>query len=137
MASPPPGTVVLFLASDPADPDRQAAHTPTATWLERTFVPPRIAFTRSTRAPSLREGEPGPFPAEQVMCAQRVVDQARKGRRTVRMVDVNEPGDARDLVQRFVTPADVLPVLVRADGARLVGAESFTPPSIRRFLAGS
>jgi hypothetical protein len=136
MASPAPGSVLLFLGSDPALADRLAARPATLAWMARFFVPPSVVLARAARATGAPGDEPGPFPPDQVLCAQRVLDRAKKLRRTVQLVDVNRPGEARALVQRFVAATDVLPILVRPDGARLIGTESFDPRSIREFLAG-
>jgi len=137
VGGPSPGTVVLFLGSDPALAERLAARPATYAWMARFFVPPNLLLDRAARATSASTDEPGPFPSDQVMCAQTVVDCARKNGRSLQLVDVNRPGEARELVQRYVTSQDVLPILVRADGARLVGAESFDVRTVRTFLAGS
>jgi hypothetical protein len=54
----------------------------------------------------------------------------------VRLVDVNRPGEDGPLVDRFVTPELALPILVRPDGKRIWGIESFTASNVRRFLSG-
>lgn len=134
MASPPPGTVVLFLGSDPALAERLGTRPTTLAWMSRFVLPPSLVLARAARTTGAPAGEPGPFPADQVVCAQRVLDRAKKVRRTVQVVDVNRPGDDLALVQKYVAATDVLPILVRPDGARLVGTESFDARSIREFL---
>jgi len=137
MAAPAPGTVVLFLGSDPETEHRVGALPGTVSWLARTVFPANVFLGPPFRSSKSSEDEIGPFPADQVMCAQRVLDQAKKVGRTVQFVDVNRPGEARELVLRFMGPGDVLPVLLRQDGARLAGAESFDGRTIREFLTRS
>ncbi len=134
MAAPSPGSVVVFLGSDPGLADRLAGRPAPVGWMSRTFLPGNLVLARgSTGGPSAE----GAFPADQLMCAQRLIDLAKRSHRTVRIVDVNRPGDDRPLVERFVGPDDVLPVAVRADGQRLVGAEGFGKPRLLDFLAGA
>ncbi len=134
MAAPSPRSVVLFLASDPALADRLAAMPATLGWMSRLLLPASVVLNRAGRAMADGSTE-GPFPADQVMCAQRLIDLAKRARCTVRVVDVNRPGSDRALVDRYVTVADVLPIAVRADGQRVVGVEQFEPPRLRQFLA--
>jgi len=54
----------------------------------------------------------------------------------VSIVDVNQPAGFQALVARWVGPNDVLPILVRPDGARLEGIEEFGPRRVRRFIRG-
>jgi hypothetical protein len=135
MAAPPPGSVIVFLGSDPESVDLLAARPATLTWMSR-FLPANLVLGRAEAAEADRSAE-GPFPPDQVMCAQRLLDLAKRAHRSVRVVDVNRPGPDRPLVQRYVTENDVLPIAVRADGQRLVGTEGFEPPLIRRFLASA
>jgi len=69
------------------------------------------------------------------MCAQLSTDVAKQRGRNLRLVDVNDPGEDRALVQQYVGVADVLPILLRSDGSRLEGEEAFTPRAVRRFMA--
>lgn len=81
------------------------------------------------------EGElPWQFPVEQRACVRLVLDMARSVGRVVQVVDVNRPAGDRDLVERWVTPETVLPLLISPDGRRREGAESFVPSQIRKFL---
>jgi hypothetical protein len=77
------------------------------------------------------------IPADQVGCIRDVARIARAEGTTVRIVDVNRAELNQALVDRWVGPNDVLPVLVRADGAKLVGAEQFVPRKIQRFIRGN
>jgi hypothetical protein len=69
-------------------------------------------------------------------CLQIVLDAAKRQQREVLVVDVDRPGGQHDLVERCVGPEDVLPLLLRSDGARLEGQENFAPAKVRRFIAG-
>jgi hypothetical protein len=130
-----PGSLVLFLGGDPALARRLASQP------VPTGVLQRLALTSTVlthRARTERAGAPAgalAWPPDQVMCAQRVLDLAKKAGRAVRLVDVNQPGDDRPLVAQYVGEADLLPLLVRSDGARLEGVEAFTSEAVRTFLA--
>jgi hypothetical protein len=76
------------------------------------------------------------LPRSQETCAEMVIEIAMRERRPLLLVDVNRPGEFRDLVVRWVQPTDVMPLLVRPDGARLEGEENFVPGKVRRFVAG-
>jgi hypothetical protein len=65
-----------------------------------------------------------------------VLNFVERQHRSLLVVDVNAPGDHRDLVERWVGAEDVLPLLVRPDGRRLGGEENFVPGRVRRFIAG-
>lgn len=84
------------------------------------------------------EGEvPWRLPVEQMACIQLVLDLARPSGRVVRLVDVNQPGDDRELVERWEGQDGVLPTLVAPDGRQLAGVESFDRERVRKFLAKS
>lgn len=70
----------------------------------------------------------------QVAIGRMVLDLASECGVSIQVIDVDHSGPDVDLVQRFVAPDDDLPILVRPDGARLTGAESFVPVSLREFL---
>jgi hypothetical protein len=78
--------------------------------------------------------EPWHFPPELVKHINLVVGVAHREGRTVTIVDVNRAGDLQALVDRFVGPNDVLPILVRPDGARMEGTENFVPEGVRQFM---
>lgn len=147
MVAPIPGTVVLFVAGDPALARVRAASTATSVgfvgralgWGLPPIMTSGVRNAGQPAAPS-RSGPPEPrepIPPEHVRCAQQVLDVAKRSKREVRIVDVNRPGDDGALVARYVDVNDVLPILVRSDGARLEGEEAFTRSAIRRFLAGA
>jgi hypothetical protein len=133
VAAPAPGTVVLFLAGDPALAERQANPAVVATMWSR-FLPANFVMRKGTPPPRDPDA-PGPFPPDQLMCAQRLLDAAKLLGRSVKIVDVNRPGEDRELVRRWVSAADILPILLRSDGNRLEGAEAFHPATLRGFLA--
>jgi hypothetical protein len=75
-------------------------------------------------------------PADQAECVREVGRIAEEERTTVTVVDVNRPGNGQALVDKWVDSNDVFPLLVRSDGAKLVGADQFVTGKIRRFLRG-
>jgi len=132
-----PGTLLLFLGGDPDLPAMRQPIRQRYTMLERLFLPRTTGAGPSTPVPPRDPAAPWPYPVAHVMCAQRLADAARRTGRAVKTVDVNRPGEDRALVEGFVGPNDVLPFVVRSDGARLEGAESFTPAALRKFVAAS
>lgn len=85
--------------------------------------------------------EPADFEGDQMYgpdarIGRMVLEIARKRGAAVTVVDVNRPGEAADLVRTYLQPDDVYPVLVRADGARLVGSDAFVPAAVERFVSG-
>lgn len=78
---------------------------------------------------------PGQVFGEAGRIGRLVLDVARRNGLSVKVVNVNDPGDDRVLTQRHLGPDDALPVLIRPDGARLAGEESFVPSTLERFLA--
>jgi len=139
MSAPLVGTVVLFLGGDPALAETQAARPAMYAGFSRFFLPGTLSsgLGGPKRRDQAGAGPPMAFPPEQVMCAQRLLDLAKRLGRTVRLVDVNHPGNDRPLVERFVGPSDVLPIALRFDGERLEGEESFEAGNLRQFLQGA
>lgn len=138
MAAPTPGTVLMFLTGDPALA-RRRAQTPEAVGMMARVMLPATMFLGTRHRPPT-PGSPDAdamYPEDQLACAQLVLDALPGLGRSVRFVDVNQAGDAQPLVDRFTTESDVFPVLVRADGSRLVGQEAFSKSSLRQFLAGA
>lgn len=74
------------------------------------------------------------FPVEQRSCILLVEEIAATTGDEVRVIDVNQPGEDRRLVERWAGPEAVLPLLVSPLGRRLEGAESFRPKRVRQFL---
>lgn len=86
--------------------------------------------------PPLTDRRPWHLPPQQVACIDVVLDAAERERRTVLVIDVNRPEDHQELVDRWVMPNDVMPLLVRPDGRRLDGEENFVPHRVRQFITG-
>jgi len=137
VSAPAPKTVVLFLSGDPVLAERLAAQPATYAGFSRFFVSGALASgLGGPKAPKRRSGDAGrAFPPGQVMCAQRLTDVAKRMGRTVKIVDVNDPGGDAGLVAQYIGSGDVLPVAVRSDGERLEGEEAFDTANLRRFLA--
>jgi hypothetical protein len=138
MPAPEPLDLLLFVAGEPGSGETPA-------WRYVRFLGPALGGL-SARAYNDPDGAPRPgpsgaperhLPPEAVRDVQVLLDEASASHRRVKMVDVNRPGEDRYLVERWVHADDVMPVLVRPDGARLRGAENFTPRKIRQFLGTS
>jgi hypothetical protein len=71
-----------------------------------------------------------------VTCVNLVLEAADRVGRAVTLVNVEDPREDQALIQRWVTPDTLLPLLVRFDGATLSGSESFLPRAVKRFVAG-
>ncbi|HTT26170.1 MAG TPA: hypothetical protein VMH90_04320 [Thermoplasmata archaeon] len=84
--------------------------------------------------PSAEPPDDWRLPADAVMCVEVVESEARRVHREVRVVDVNRPGDDRPLVEQWITPSDVLPLLLDPSGRRLEGVENFQRAAVRAFL---
>jgi hypothetical protein len=100
-------------------------------WLDNADHRPRSRDDPPTR---LGDERPWHLPPQQILCANLVLKTAQLRRRSVAVVDANRPAGFEDLVQRWVGPNDVLPLLVRPDGARLEGVEDFTSRKVRQFI---
>ena len=150
MTSGAPGRLTLFVAGEPK----------TVPTVRETNVGlyPRIAGVvigsaavapgpatqpTVTTAPPLRSDEAPPeeapewyIPPDQMTALNLVLQIAQERRQAVLVVDANRPEDQQGLVDQYVGENDVLPLLIRGDGARLDGGENFTPSKLRAFLAG-
>ncbi len=131
-----PGTVLLLVGGDPALKERRDGTPANLSMGARIFLPANLAAKRPGPPPGA-EDEAWPLPPAQLMGAQQLLDATKRQGRTVKVVDVNRPGDDLGLVQRFFGVEDPLPIAVRSDGVRLVGAETFTPKALRDFLRGA
>ncbi|MGP8078058.1 MAG: hypothetical protein ACLQD8_00775 [Thermoplasmata archaeon] len=137
--------VILFVSGEPG-PVENTFRRGIVSMGPRMFGILRTPWTRITPegdheyqsavSPDPGEGVTWHVPAQEVGSVEMVRDAARAEARTVTLVNVNAPGAQRDLVTRWVGPDDVLPILVRSDGARLVGIESFTERAVREFVGG-
>jgi hypothetical protein len=77
---------------------------------------------------------PGQVYGDEGRTGRMVLEIAQKRGLAVKVVDVDAPGDDEPLVQRYISDDDLLPVLIRPDGQRLSGDESFVPATVERFL---
>lgn len=137
MSAPPPGSLLLFVAGDPDLAERLTRFPRQLNRMAAFMIPPGLLIGRGPRTPPPDPAAPWLIPADQMMCVDRLAEAVQGTGRTVKVVDVNRPGDDRPFVERWVGPQDVLPILIRPDGARMEGAESFSPGALRKFLAPS
>jgi hypothetical protein len=100
-------------------------------WLSRRLSPAR---SEDARPPAGTEKSSWHLPREAVASVNLVTHIVRRNGRSLTVVDVNRRSGQRALVDRWVTPNTVLPLLVRADGARLEGCDEFIPKRVRRFV---
>ena len=146
----PLGLLVLFVAGEPQVlPDIRQSTAGTGeriagSVLSRAgaaFKDRRFGFsenrprTNDLEQPPSSGQPPWRLPPSQAACLDIVLEAAKRQQRTVLVVDVDRPGEHRDLVNRYLGPDDVLPLLIRPDGARLEGEEEFTSTKVRKFIA--
>jgi len=134
VSEPGPGSLLVFVGGDPSLFDRLPALPGGFARMASFVLPPTLLL--GPARPSVKPGPdaPWPIPADQLMALQHLAEVTRRTGTGVRVIDVNRPGEDRSLVERYVGPEDVLPVLVRPDGARLQGFEAFNPAGLRRFV---
>ena len=127
-----PKAYLLFAAGEPdrGDDGRRMASQLTVPTI---LLSPRISGSSSPDPPSVEV--PWHFPVEQRSCVRLVTDIAQSMGRVVSVVDVNWPERDRDLVERWIGPSTLLPLLIAPDGRRLEGIEAFVPARVRRFLS--
>jgi hypothetical protein len=89
------------------------------------------------RDPTAPAPVPWHLPAPQAQCAAIVLEIAHTTGVSVTVLDINLASSPREVIDRWVRPDDLLPLLVRGDGVRLQGLEEFVPGKIRRFLRGA
>jgi hypothetical protein len=145
-----PGQLVLFVAGEPqTSPDIRQTTAGMGERIAGLMIPGAgaafkdLRFGHPENRPRTNDLEQPPssgqphwhLPPSQVACLDMVMDAAERKRIGVLVVDVDRPGMFQDLVERYVRPNDVLPLLVRSDGARLGGEESFTAARVRKFIA--
>lgn len=138
-----PGSIdlILFVSGEPGPAENLSRDVVSSVGARLVgSVIPSTWFQRGGAAPGSRPSPPPPegaeewhVPREEVSTVNLVVELAHDAGRSVTMVNVNGRVD-QQLSQRWVSVQDVLPVLVRPDGARLVGLEQFGPRSLREFL---
>ncbi len=126
---------VLFAASEPVRGDegyRVASRLPRF----RAFQFASPAGSGSNAAAGSDGGPPYEFPGEVGRCVRLAVELAESASVALHVIDLHQPGDASALVERWVTPETLFPLLVAPDGRRLEGAASFVPSTLRSFYRG-
>ena len=136
MGARPRIDLLMFLAGEPGSGEEPG-------WRYVGFLDGTIRQRAARRAarnpppPGVTGQEPWHFPPEMVKHVNLVLEVAQREGRTVTIVDVNRAGEHLDLVHRLVGPNNVVPILVRPDGARLEGTENFVPDVLRQFMSRS
>ncbi len=126
----------MFLGGPPTR-DPELGLTAYPWWSSFTAEPGgRFTSTAWNDDPEPEEFLPDRVYGEQGRCGRLVLDMAQRLRVVLSVYDVRHPQADRNLVATYVHDGDDLPVLVRQDGTRLVGEESFVPRTVGRFLRG-
>lgn len=144
MALPDRYDLLLFVGGEP-DSGAGSLESSGASFLGRlggSFVPATMYLgthekagpTGETPPPSRAHRQAWHLPPDQVDCVNMVLDLAERARRKVTVVDVNRSSGQEELVDRWVRSEDLLPILVRPDGLRLMGLEQFAPRTVRQFM---
>lgn len=94
----------------------------------------RAEMSGFSSSPQADDARPWHLPQQQQVCGDLVLTTAQRKGRTVTVIDANRPQGFETLVQQWVGPNDVFPILVRSDGARLAGVERFVPRTVDRFM---
>jgi hypothetical protein len=124
---------VLFIAGEPFRDAVPSAENPMVTVVDlRGGMGPSDLIGGHVPA----DHDPGQIYGPQAEIARMVLDIAKKCNVQVKIVDVDDPGGDAPLVERYLSSDDDLPVLIRLDGARLVGEESIVPLKVAEFLQG-
>ena len=129
-ASGPGSEIILFLSGVPytdAGPSRIAGHA----WGAGPLVGLAATVPGGHEPADFRPGQMYGWQAE---LGRLVLDIALHVGVSVRVVDVDRPGPDLVLVQRYVGPAEELPILVGPRGRRIAGDDSFVPKGIEQFL---
>ncbi|HTW77387.1 MAG TPA: hypothetical protein VMG14_06450 [Thermoplasmata archaeon] len=141
MTDPPTVDLLLFVAAapDPGEGVGVAVDSSVFANVTRAFTGSWIVLRPAGPArasPAAADGPSGTWklPRAQAQAARLVLDLAKAAGRTVLLVDVERPEGLDALVQRWYSADDLLPKLVRSDGAALEGEEMFTPRLVRSFL---
>lgn len=142
-SNPPEADFLLFVAGEPdlGETSELRLETSMLRRMAGVFVgalwlgPARRDSTTTEPSVDPSDAEPWHLPAPQIQCANLVAEAAEKVGRRVALIDVNRPAGRHALVAQWVGAADILPLLVRQDGARLSGTEQFSPRPLRRFMS--
>jgi len=145
MDSAPLG-LILFVAGEPdtgAPSIRRGTMSLTNRMIGMSAAPSLEAIPPPGPSPAMSGGQslpsgrpPWRLPPEQIHCVNTVVKVAKKEGCAVTVIDVDTPGDQEYLVTRWVGADPIFPLLVRADGSKLMGIENFTARMIRQFIRG-
>jgi hypothetical protein len=145
MAVPSGTDLLLFVAGEPGPPLDSMRDVETSIvgrmtgsivgnwWRGRSGSPSAPAGSLPTQGADSASWH---LPPQQIQVVNLVFDIARRMRKSVGLIDVNRPANHRQLVDWWVGPEGVLPLLVRPDGVRLQGMEGFSPGKVRRFIQG-
>ncbi len=121
---------VLFVAGEPYHDANPGGTRPVMTLALPMGVP--LARSWGTHEPG--DVQPGQIYGRNAAVARLVLTVARQHRIPVHVVDVDNPGRNAELVGRLLSGDEAYPVLVRPDGGRLAGSESFVPEVVERFF---
>jgi hypothetical protein len=129
-----PRRLVLFVQSHRCFSSATPDYAPFVTRFA-PFMAPRALWGYSKRETKAAGEETFELPADVAQCVRLVSSLAPKLGFSVEVVDLSQPGKPPDPNVAFVPRPEDCPVLLRPDGARLVGAEWFTPENLKRFLS--
>jgi hypothetical protein len=144
MGAPAGGLSLLLFVSGSVDPNDLPAHSRVALGMQvQGAFASRGLWARTpfdADAPPTDEGEESaghrPLDPEEITCVNLVLDIAHRSHRDVSLINVEGAGEQQSLVDRWVGPNTLLPLLVRLDGATLSGSQEFEPERVRRFISG-
>lgn len=145
MFNPGETDLILFVAGEPSPGTDSMRDVDTSVWGRFVgmlvggrllVIAHRAQLAAEGSHPATEDEPPWHLPPQQIQCADLVLQGANLRGKSVTLVDVNRSAGFEDLVERWVGPNDVVPLLVRSDGARLEGVEDFVPRKVRRFIDG-
>ena len=156
-----PSELLLFVSGEPGPGEDLPLHFPLSTRVASFIVPPILYLgttplgalldnprpserrrTSESESATSRRSVADPedawhIPRGTIPSVVLVLDIAKSKGWDLTIVNANASGKAQELVDRWLAPEDLLPVLVRPDGERPVRLEMYTPGNVRRFLTGS
>ncbi len=141
MPGPEPGGLVLFVASVPRtgtdeldNPGLSATGRLVGFFGGGWYQAGVWQRAKVAKDAELQADESRRLPADQIRIANEVTEVADAWGMAVTVIDVNHPIGWEDVIRSSVGSDETLPVLLAADGSRLVGTESFGPDSLRMFV---
>lgn len=139
VTNPLPSTLLLLVSGEPGPDTDPANYRSFGATLASLFIPPTLLVGQAKSHPESTTSSPDVgvswhIPRASIPCVNLVLEIAKSKGWEVALVNANASGQEQGLVSRWVGPGDLLPVLVRPDGERLAGLDSFTPGNVRRFL---